>query len=221
MAHLKPLLLQGVPLVGLEPSCVASFRDELKQLFPDDDVADLLSRQTFLLPEFLDKKAKHWAPPLLESRKAIVQAHCHQHAVIKMEGDHHLLERMGVEHEILDSGCCGMAGSFGFEKDHYEVSIACGERKLLPAVRSADEKDLVIANGFSCQEQIKQRTDREGLHIAQVLRMALRQDAPQRHPERGHPAGVPARLSTATQVAIGAGLLALTAVGFLTIKRRI
>src|SRR5581483_109941 len=112
MSHLKPLLLEGVPLVGLEPSCVAVFRDELKGLFPDDDVAQLLARQSFLLTEFLEKKAPDWTPGLLG--------------------------RMGLDYEVLESGCCGMAGSFGFEKAHYEVSMACGERKLLPAVRAAD-----------------------------------------------------------------------------------
>src|SRR5581483_6113032 len=145
MSHLKPLLLEGVPLVGLEPSCVAVFRDELKGLFPDDDVAQLLARQSFLLTEFLEKKAPDWTPGLLAGRKAIVQGHCHQKAVVKMDADEALLGRMGLDYEVLESGCCGMAGSFGFEKAHYEVSMACGERKLLPAVRAADPETLVIA----------------------------------------------------------------------------
>ncbi|HVL76775.1 MAG TPA: heterodisulfide reductase-related iron-sulfur binding cluster, partial [Noviherbaspirillum sp.] len=106
-------------------------------------------------------------------RAATVHAHCHHKSVLGTDAETAVLEKLGVDFEMLDSGCCGMAGSFGFEKDKYDVSIACGERVLLPAVRSAAEDTLIIADGFSCREQIVQTTGREPLHLAQVMRMAL------------------------------------------------
>ena len=91
-----------------------------------------------------------------------------------MDDEMELLKKMGLDFDMPEDGCCGMAGSFGFERGgHYDVSMACGERVLLPAVRKQDEDTLIIANGFSCQEQIAQTTDRQALHLAQVLQMAL------------------------------------------------
>ncbi|MBV8695003.1 MAG: hypothetical protein JO183_05890, partial [Ktedonobacteraceae bacterium] len=165
-------LAVGIPVVVLEPSCATVFRDELKNLFPHDEDAKRLASQTFLLSEFLEKKAKHYQPPQLQ-RKAVVHAHCHHKAIMKMSDEQSLLAKLGLDFEVLDSGCCGMAGAFGFEKDHYDVSIKVGERVLLPAVREADKQTLIIANGFSCREQIAQTTDRRALHVAQVLQMAL------------------------------------------------
>ncbi len=169
---LRPQLADGTPVVVLEPSCAAVFRDELKNLFPHDEDAKRLASQTFLLSEFLEKKAKHYQPPQLQ-RKAVVHGHCHHKAIMKMSDEQSLLAKLGLDFEVLDSGCCGMAGAFGFEKDHYDVSIKVGERVLLPAVREADKQTLIIANGFSCREQIAQTTDRHALHVAQVLQMAL------------------------------------------------
>lgn len=91
-----------------------------------------------------------------------------------MDAEERLLKRIGLDYRILDAGCCGMAGSFGFEKEKYDISLACGERVLLPAVRSADEKTLIVANGYSCREQIEQTTQRQPLHLAEVLRLALK-----------------------------------------------
>jgi FAD/FMN-containing dehydrogenase/Fe-S oxidoreductase len=164
----------GVPIVGIEPSCVAAFRDELPGLFPDDADAARLSQQVFMLSEFLVKEG--YRPGALP-RRAVVHGHCHQKAVIGMAAETALLRQMGVEHEVLDSGCCGMAGSFGFEAHKYDLSVAAGERVLLPAVRAAAAHTLIIANGFSCQQQIRQVTGREPIHLAEALRQALQDEA--------------------------------------------
>ncbi len=164
----------GTPIVGLEPSCVAVFRDELTNLFPEDQDAQRLSRQTFLLGELLVQDREKLALPKLH-RQAIVHGHCHAKAVLRMGDVEKVLRDLGLDVEVLDSGCCGMAGSFGFEAgERYEVSMKCGEQVLLPAVRRAAEDTLIVADGFSCQEQIAQATGRRALHLAQVLQLALR-----------------------------------------------
>jgi FAD/FMN-containing dehydrogenase/Fe-S oxidoreductase len=165
----------GVPIVVLEPSCAAVFRDELRNLFPRDVTATRLSEQTFLLSEFLEQKAADFDLPKL-SRKAVVHGHCHHKAIMKMDAEEATLRRLGLDYTLLDSGCCGMAGAFGFEAgDHYDVSIKAGERVLLPAVRSADRDTLLIADGFSCREQISQTTGRRALHLAQAIEFAMGQ----------------------------------------------
>jgi Fe-S oxidoreductase len=161
----------GVPIIGLEPSCVAAFRDELCGLFPDDDDARRLAQQTFMLSEFLANEG--YQPPALD-RRAVVHGHCHHKAVIGMQAEEEMLRRLGLDYQVVDSGCCGMAGSFGFEAHKYDVSVQAGERVLLPAVRVADRDTLLIANGFSCHEQISQLGGRTPLHLAEVLRMAIR-----------------------------------------------
>jgi FAD/FMN-containing dehydrogenase/Fe-S oxidoreductase len=162
----------GTPIIGLEPSCVSVFRDEIRNLFPNDEDATRLSQQTFLFSEFLQKRAGKAALPKLY-RKALVHLHCHHAAVIKPTDEEAILKRLGLDYEILNSGCCGMAGSFGYEKEKYDVSIKAGERVLLPAVRKASKDTLIIADGFSCREQIQQLTGRRALHLAEVLQMAL------------------------------------------------
>jgi FAD/FMN-containing dehydrogenase/Fe-S oxidoreductase len=171
--ELSPEIEAGIPVVGLEPSCVAVFRDELVNLFPHDERAQALSRQTFLLSEFLEKYGKDFQPGRLE-RKALLHGHCHHKALAKMTAEETILRRIGVEFESPAPGCCGMAGSFGFEADKYDVSIAIGELELMPAVRRAPDDWLIIADGFSCREQIAQGSERHALHLAEVLRMALR-----------------------------------------------
>jgi Fe-S oxidoreductase len=156
----------GVPVVGLEPSCIAVFRDELLQLFPDDPLAHRLASQTFTLAEMLTRTGI--SLPRREGR-VLVHAHCHHHAVLGLQADRQLLGGLGLEARFLDSGCCGMAGAFGFEKGHYEVSMACAERTLLPAVRKAGPDEIVLADGFSCREQIRQATGRRALHLAKLL----------------------------------------------------
>ncbi len=169
---LRPQIRAGMSIVGLEPSCISVFRDELVNLFPDDEDAKRLSKQSFLLSEFLNRKAEHYTPPKL-NRKAVAHGHCHHKSIMKMNDEEALLSKVGLDFHVLDSGCCGMAGAFGFEKSHYDISIKAGERVLLPAVREADKETLIISDGFSCREQIEQCTDRKALHVAQVLKMAL------------------------------------------------
>lgn len=162
-------------MVGLEPSCVAVFRDELRNLFPDDERAQRLAKQTFTLAEYLERR--EWRPPqkreLIGSR-ALVHGHCHQKAVLGMQSELRLLEAAGFSVDVPDSGCCGMAGSFGFNPDHYAASQQIGERVLLPKVREATNETLIVANGFSCREQIEQATGRKTQHIAEVLAGVLR-----------------------------------------------
>jgi Fe-S oxidoreductase len=161
-----------IPIVVLEPSCAAVFRDELINLFPEDERAHKLSRQTFLLSEFLEKKADHFQIPKLPA-KALIHGHCHHKSVMKMTDEESVLTKMGVDWSAPAPGCCGMAGSFGFDEDKYDVSMAIGELELLPAVRQAPPDSLIIADGFSCREQIAQCTDRHALHLAEVVAMAL------------------------------------------------
>jgi len=156
----------------LEPSCCAVFRDELHGLMPDSERAQRLAENTFTLSEFLERNVKAYEPLRLE-RKAIVQAHCHHKAIMRVTDDEAVMQKMGLGFEMLNSGCCGMAGSFGFEGDKYEVSQACGERSLFPAVRAAEPSTLIVADGFSCREQIQQDTPRRALHLAEVMQMAL------------------------------------------------
>ena len=172
---LRSDLRAGTPIVALEPSCAAVFRDELVHLFPSHPDAQRLRRQSYLLSEFLEERAPGYRPPPLD-RKAIVQAHCHHRAVLRFPSETAVLEKLGLDYTVLDSGCCGMAGGFGFEKDHYDVSLRCGEQVLLPAVRESRHDTLVICDGFSCREQIEQVTNRKALHLAQVIRMAIEEE---------------------------------------------
>lgn len=182
---LREPIEQGVPIVGLEPSCVAVFRDELKNLYPNDENAKRLSAQMLTLPEFLQDRAKRagYRLPQLHAR-AVVHGHCHHKALLNFDKETSLLEELGLSCNVLDSGCCGMAGAFGYEKEHYEVGIQCGERVLLPAVRSADGDELIISDGFSCREQIRQQTGRQALHVAEVLKQALREQFDGAHSAR-------------------------------------
>ncbi len=172
--ELSPEIEAGVPVVGLEPSCVAVFRDELINLFPNDQRAQALARQTFLLSEFLETHARDFELPRFE-RSALLHGHCHHKSIQKMTAEESILRRVGIDFRQPAPGCCGMAGSFGFERDKHDVSIAIGELELLPAVRSAPPDCLIIADGFSCREQIAQGSNRHALHLAEVLQMALQE----------------------------------------------
>jgi FAD/FMN-containing dehydrogenase/Fe-S oxidoreductase len=171
--ELEPEIEAGIPIVGLEPSCISVFRDELLNLFPHDERARKLSRQTFLLSEFLERSLNQNAPLPQLNRKALLHGHCHHKSIMKMTAEESLLRRLGVDFQSPAPGCCGMAGSFGFEHDKYDVSAAIGELELLPAVRHAPADWLIIADGFSCREQIAQGTARHALHLAEVLQMTL------------------------------------------------
>jgi Fe-S oxidoreductase len=173
MEALRAEINAGLPMVVLEPSCASVFRDELHNLFPHDPRARRLRQQTFLLSEFLQNHARGYEPPK-HSAKILLHGHCHHKALMKMSDEQTLLRGMGVELECPDTGCCGMAGPFGFERDKFAVAQAVGERVLLPAVRSAAPGTLIVADGFSCREQIRQSTGREAMHLAEVLQIALR-----------------------------------------------
>lgn len=170
---LRPKIAAGTPVIGLEPSCISVFRDEMTNLLAGNKDAEQMKQQTFLLSEFLVRHADYRPPQL--KRKALVHGHCHHKSVLKFGAEEELLKRIGLDFQVLDSGCCGMAGSFGFEADKYEVSVKIGERVLLPAIRQAAADTLIVADGFSCFEQIQGLTGRKPLHIAEVLQMAIQQ----------------------------------------------
>ena len=163
----------GVPLVGLEPGCLSVFKDELLKQLPDHALAKKLSAQTFLFSDFVARQPFDW--PTLAA-DVIVHGHCHQKALFGMQGDTALLNKLGVKWKLLDTGCCGMAGSFGFNAEHHALSEKIGEDKLFPAVREATAANagtIVLTNGFSCREQIEQGTGRHAMHIAQLAQRAL------------------------------------------------
>ncbi|UNO38847.1 FAD-binding and (Fe-S)-binding domain-containing protein [Streptomyces sp. MST-110588] len=182
---LRPWIEAGTPVVGLEPSCTAVFRSDAPELLPEDEDVKRLSGQFRTFAELLLNDApEQWRPPAL-SRTATVQTHCHQHAVTKYDADRELMRRAGIDADVLDEGCCGLAGNFGFEKGHYDLSMAIGEQGVLPAVRAAAPSSLVIADGFSCRTQIEQGgTGRRAVHLAEALAMGLDGPPPADHPEK-------------------------------------
>ena len=159
-------IASGTPLIGLEPACTSAFRDELVDLFPDDTRARDLAGNTFFFTEFV---AKQNLPVPHVGGRALVQFHCHHHAIIKTQSEQQLLRELGLHFEVMASGCCGMAGSFGFEQAKYDVSLAAAERVMLPKVRAAAPETVILANGFSCREQIEQGSGRKTSHIAELM----------------------------------------------------
>src|SRR5205807_6456482 len=196
LAALRDDIEAGTPIIGIEPSCVSVFRDEMTNLLGKNLEAHKLKSQTYLFSEFLINQADYRPPQL--KRKAIVHAHCHHKSVLKFDSESELLKRIGLDFHVLDSGCCGMAGSFGFEAEKYDVSVKIGERVLLPAVRKADPETLIIADGFSCFEQIDDLVGRKALHIAEVLQMAIRQEQGEEE--------TPRKIPTAALAGVGAVL---------------
>ncbi len=165
----EPQIRAGIPVVMLEPSCASVFRDELVNLFPKDERALRFSKQTVMLSEMLAQSLPSWHPPYFAGRRIIVQGHCHQKAIMGIKDEMSLLRATGAQVEMLDSGCCGMAGPFGFEKKNFGISQKLAERVLLPAVRAATGDTILVSNGFSCREQISQNTSRRAVHLAEVL----------------------------------------------------
>jgi Fe-S oxidoreductase len=186
LTALAPHMHAKTPIVVLEPSCCSVFRDEMCNLFPESVEARTVAQNTFTLSEFFEKKFPDYQPPRV-NRSAIVQGHCHHKAVMRMKDENSLMKKMQLDERVLESGCCGMAGAFGYEKDKYRVSIACGERSLLPEVRKAPLSTIIMADGFSCKEQISQETNRHALHLSEVLRLGLENGenhVPNMYPER-------------------------------------
>jgi FAD/FMN-containing dehydrogenase/Fe-S oxidoreductase len=164
--ELAPQLEAGIPIVVLEPSCASVFRDELCNLLPNDARARKLRDLTVLLSEFLLENS--YQPPQIDA-EIIVHAHCHHRASFGLEAQQELLARTGAKITLLDSGCCGMAGPFGFERDKYEISQTLANRVLLPAVRKASPKTIILTDGFSCGQQITQNTPATPIHLAELL----------------------------------------------------
>ncbi|MDR1998596.1 MAG: FAD-binding protein [Frankiaceae bacterium] len=168
---LGPALSAGVPIVGLEPSCTAALRSDAAELLPDDQRARRLAAGTVTLAELLGR-TPGWAPPQLDGASIVAQPHCHQHAVLGWDADQELLARAGASVTRV-GGCCGLAGNFGVESGHYDVSVAVARTSLLPAVRAAGPDALLLADGYSCRTQLDQLAAREGIHLAQLLAARL------------------------------------------------
>jgi FAD/FMN-containing dehydrogenase/Fe-S oxidoreductase len=173
LAVLDGDLRRGTPIVVLEPACLSVFREELPMMLPHHEQAMRLSAQSLLLADFLQQHAPE-APFAQLAEPGLVHGHCHHKTVLGFDAELELLRgRLGLTLDVPDSGCCGMAGSFGFEAAKYTVAQACGERVLLPAIRRTDPGTLIVADGYSCREQIAQSTGRTALHLAQVLEQAI------------------------------------------------
>jgi FAD/FMN-containing dehydrogenase/Fe-S oxidoreductase len=221
METLRPQLESGTPIVVLEPSCAAVFRDELINLFPADPDARRLQKQVVLLSEFFaqNEQARINLPKL--SRKALIHTHCHHRAVMGIDDQVNILTKLGLDINALDSGCCGMAGSFGFEAgERYSISIGSGERVMLPAVRSAEPETIICADGFSCREQIAQSTNRRALHLAQVIQLALREKMTDTLPESAYVAEIRREQTRLRRRALAVAGLALLIGGAWLLRRR-
>ena len=219
---LRPAIDEGVPIVGVEPSCISTFSDELHDFAFDDSAAARLSKNAFLLGDFLADDHNSLELPRLEGR-ALLHEHCHHKAVMHGDGDVQILERLGLAVKRLDSGCCGLAGPFGFERDHYDVSMRIGERVLLPAVRAASLDTFIIADGFACREQIAHATERRALHPVEVMRLALLrrgQGVNEEPPERAAARTSAARVPPRTLALVGAAAMALVAARSRASRRR-
>jgi FAD/FMN-containing dehydrogenase/Fe-S oxidoreductase len=180
---LAPHVRQGGYVVGLEPSCTAVFRSDAAELFPDDQDVHRLRDHTLTLAELLTEHTPGWRPPALR-RPVLTQVHCHQHAVMGWDADAKLLADADAQPEHLETGCCGLAGNFGFQPGHGDVSRACAERALLPRLREASPGAVILADGFSCRTQIHELDSggREAMHLAELLATAGNLDY--HHPER-------------------------------------
>jgi Fe-S oxidoreductase len=221
LSALTPYIKNETPMIVLEPSCCSVFRDEMRALLPDSAAARQLADSTFTLAEFLEKKVPGYQPPQMK-RKAIVQGHCHHKAIMRLKEEKTLMEKMAMEYEVLESGCCGMAGSFGYESDKYDVSVACGERALLPRVRKEPLTTVIIADGFSCKEQIAQQSNRQALHLAEVMQMGLHNGPQGNCPEERLMQSRKARQKWSMVQAglITAGVLATCLIGLRWVRQR-
>jgi Fe-S oxidoreductase len=174
VAQLYPLVERGAAIVGLEPSCLLTLRDESVELLRSDE-AKKVAQSSFLLEEFLlREKAQGLSLEFQSSpRRALLHAHCHQKAMVGSAPTVAVLQWANFEVIEVDSGCCGMAGSFGFEKEHYDISVTLGKRRLVPAVAAEPSNTEIVAPGVSCRQQIEHLAGRRARHLAEVLREAL------------------------------------------------
>jgi len=170
---LESAAFRGLPMVVLEPSCAAVFRDELVNMLPGDPRARALAGRTHTLAEFLAAQGKAYRPPA-RAGAAVLHAHCHQKTVLSTEPHAALLRASGLDLTTPDTGCCGMAGAFGYERESYDVSLQVAETAFLPALRAADEAAPIVADGYSCREQVRQLTGRRAVHLAEILAAAGR-----------------------------------------------
>ncbi len=178
---LRPQIDAGLPVIGLEPSCTAFLRNDALELAPHDPDVRALATATKTFAEHVEPTRHRWqrtgggkaVGQRALVQRALVQRHCHQYAELGFDADESALAATGTDARVLDAGCCGLAGNFGFERGHYDVSMACAEQALLPAVRDADPGTAVVADGFSCRLQIRQATDTEPVHLATLVRRAL------------------------------------------------
>ncbi len=220
LTAMAPAIAAGTPVVFLEPSCASVFKDELTNLFPKDEAAQKFSKQVILLADLLDQVG--YQPGTLRG-KAIVHGHCHHKALWSLSPEQRLLEAAGLQTKVLDSGCCGLAGSFGYEAEHHEISMKIGEQVLFPKVREAEPDTIIVSDGFSCRQQIAHGTARRGMHLAEVLAMALPDVnidlAASTYAETGHvqPTTRYPALTALTLLGVTAGLLAT---GSYLLKRR-
>jgi Fe-S oxidoreductase len=178
LQRLAPFAEQGIPIVGLEPSCLLTLRDEIMCLLPDDPRTKTIAAHSYLFEELIAKLADEGTLGLefdQQATKVLLHGHCHQKALVGMGPSKQTLALAGCQVQEVDSGCCGMAGAFGYEAEHYDVSLAMGERRLLPAVREAGSDTMIVAAGVSCRQQIKHGTGRQALHPAEVLHAAYLQ----------------------------------------------
>ena len=168
-----------MPVIGLEPSCILTLRDEYLSLLPGEERVQQVADATVTFEEFVAAEAdagRFSLPFRPDAGRVLLHGHCHQKALVGTGPSHRVLELAGFKVDEVDSGCCGMAGSFGYEAEHLEVSLAMAERRLLPAVRAADQGTVIAAAGTSCRHQIAHGCTREALHPAQILRAALASD---------------------------------------------
>ena len=205
---LRPWIEAGTPIVGLEPSCTAVFRADAVELLPTDvDVQRLAKQFRTFAEQLVNHAPDDWRPPRL-SRAATVQTHCHQHAVLKDDADRELMRRAGIDADVLDSGCCGLAGDFGFTRGHYDVSMRIGELGVLPAIRETAADALVLADGFSCRTQIAQgETGRRAMHLAEALALGLDRALTTERPEDAAPRPK-TRPRAARSLTVGTGVFA-------------
>ena len=175
LQQLREPIRAGIPVVGMEPSCLAVFKDELAQILPHDDDAARLAANAYHFGEFF--RAFDIPPPRFadgQAAQAVLWGHCHHRATGGVDSEQQVLEQMGVSTDSVVGGCCGLAGSWGFEGGKWQISLDCGEQAFLPAARSASADAVVVANGFSCQTQLQQApgVKRQAMHLAQVMALA-------------------------------------------------